>query len=356
MNDTENKDTPNSLDQTRGPEADRASTPAPTLDVVGVGNAIVDVIARASDEFLAEQGLTKNSMMLIDDERAHQLYEAMGPGIEASGGSAANTMAGVASFGGQPGYIGKVSRDQLGEVFARDMRASGVAFDVPAGANGPATARCLILVTPDAQRTLNTYLGVSSLLEPNDVSKTMVQAAGMIFCEGYLWDVESAKQAIRAAMDFAAEAGRKSALTLSDLFCVERHRSEFRELIEGPVDILFANRVELRGLYEIDDLDKAIERARADVDLACITLGKKGSVLVTKDQTVEIEAEEIAPVIDTTGAGDQYAAGVLYGLSQGFALDQCGYLGSLAAAEVISHIGPRPAVSLRDLAGLDQPG
>lgn len=323
-----------------------------TVGVVGVGNAIVDVITQCGDDFVEGQGLTKNSMTLIDEDRAHELYSLMGPGIEASGGSAANTMAGVASFGGTSSYIGKVFDDQLGEVFAHDMRAVGVNFDVPAAAAGPATARCLILVTPDAQRTMSTFLGISSLLEPTDIDPVTVRSGQLLFCEGYLWDVDSAKAAIRLALSIAGEAGRKTALSLSDLFCVERHRDEFRQLVAGPVDVLFANRQELRGLYETKDLDEAIEAVRADVELACVTVGKQGSILVTPTERIEIEAQEIAPVVDTTGAGDQYAAGVLFGLSQGFELAECGRLGSLAAAEVISHVGPRPMRSLRELAGL----
>ncbi len=324
-----------------------------TVDVVGVGNAIVDVITQTTDDFIAEQGLVKNSMNLIDEDRAHELYGLIGSALEASGGSAANTMAGVASFGGSAAYIGKVADDELGQVFARDMRAEGVSFDVPPTSGGPATGRSMILVTPDAQRTMNTFLGISSLLEPADVDPATATSGSILFCEGYLWDVDSAKAAIRTAMDHAKSAGRKTALTLSDLFCVERHRDEFKALVDGPLDILFANRVELRGLYEIDDLDEAIEVVRSKVELACITVGKQGSFLVTPDERIEIPAEEIAPVIDTTGAGDQYAAGVLYGLAQGMELADAGRLGSLAAAEVISHVGPRPLQPLRDLAGLE---
>ncbi len=325
---------------------------SPTVDVVGVGNAIVDVISHADDAFITAQAIAKGSMTLIDDDRAHELYDLMGPGIEASGGSAANTMAGVASFGGTASYIGKVADDQLGKVFAHDMRAEGVRFDVPAAAGGPATARCLILVTPDAQRTMNTYLGISSLLEPDDVLEATATSGSLLFCEGYLWDVDSAKAAIRKAMRLAHGAGRRTALTLSDTFCVERHHATFRELVKNDVDILFANRAELAVMYETTDLRAGVEAARADVDLACITLGKEGSLLVTSDETFEIEAAEIAPVVDTTGAGDQYAAGVLFGLAHGLGYQRAGELGSLAAAEVISHVGPRPAVSLRKLADL----
>lgn len=321
----------------------------PPVDVVGVGNAIVDVITHSDDEFLEAEGLVKNSMSLIDADRAHTLYGRMGPGIEASGGSCANTMAGVASFGGSAAYIGKISDDQLGEVFAHDMRAIGVDFDVPPASEGPSTARCLILVTPDAQRTMSTYLGVSSLLEPDDVVPSTVERASLLLCEGYLWDVDSAKQSIRKAMDVAHAAGGRAGLTLSDTFCVERHHREFRELVAGPVDVLFANRAELFALYETDDLDRAVEAVRAEVGLACVTLGTTGSVLVTPDEIVEVEAAEIAPVVDTTGAGDQYAAGVLFGLARGLDLADAGWLGSLAAAEVISHVGPRPMIPLSDL-------
>ncbi|MGF1599007.1 MAG: adenosine kinase [Acidimicrobiales bacterium] len=319
------------------------------VDVVGVGNAIVDVIAHATDDFIDEQGIEKGAMTLIDDDRAHELYDLMGPGIEASGGSAANTVAGVASFGGTAAYIGKVRDDTLGEVFAHDMRATGVHYDVPAAADGPATARCLILVTPDAQRTMSTYLGISSLLEPADVTASTVEAGRILFCEGYLWDVESAKQAIRRAMELARGAGRRVAFTASDTLCVERHHSEFMELVAGPIDILFANEAELRAMFGPVDFDAVVERIRGHVELACLTRGAKGSVLVTADETVVVAPETVDRVVDTTGAGDQYAAGVLYGLARGLDLPTVGRLGSLAAAEVISHVGPRPLTPLRNL-------
>ena len=320
--------------------------------MVGVGNAIVDVITQADDDFVSEQGLVKGSMTLIEDDRAHQLYDLMGPGIEASGGSAANTMAGVASFGGTSSYIGKVSSDVLGTVFAHDMRAIGVNFDVAAASEGPATARCLILVTPDAERTMSTYLGISSFLEPDDVDAATVEAGRLLFCEGYLWDVESAKQAIRHAMDLARAAGRRSSLTLSDTFCVERHHAEFRDLVAGRVDVLFANDAELAALYGTTDLDAGLAAVGADVELACVTLGERGSVLVQQSDIIEVPPVLVDRVVDTTGAGDQYAAGVLFGLARGFDLAECGRLGSVAAAEVISHVGPRPLTSLQALAGL----
>ncbi len=321
------------------------------VDVVGIGNAIVDVIARATDEFVAGQGLTKGSMSLIDEPRAEELYALMGPGIEASGGSVANTVAGIASFGGAASFIGKVHDDQLGNVYAHDMKASGVRFDAVPSPTGPATGRSLILVTPDAQRTMNTFLGIAALLEPDDISPPVVQRARLLFCEGYLWDVESAKQAIRRAMALAREAGNRVALTLSDTFCVERHHPEFVELVAGPVDVLFANEAELTTLYRCD-FDDAVEKARADVPLGCLTRGSRGSLLVTRDDTVVIDAENLGPVVDTTGAGDQYAAGVLYGLAHSMPLAEAGRLGSLAAAEVISHVGPRPQRALSDLLDL----
>lgn len=318
-------------------------------DVVGVGNAIVDVIANAPDDFVAAQGMVKGSMNLIDADRALELYREMGPAIEASGGSAANTMAGVASFGGRPGYIGKVRDDQLGEVFAHDIRAAGVSYDVQPGTDGPATARCLILVTPDAQRTMNTFLGISSLLEPADIDPAVVADGGILFCEGYLWDVPSAKAAIRTAMDLAADAGNLVSLTLSDTFCIERHHAEFLELVEGPVDIVFANEPELMTLYGVDSVEAGVDRIRGKARLVCVTRGVHGSLLVTADEVVAVQAEPVESVVDTTGAGDQYAAGVLYGLSQGYDLADCGRLGSLAAAEVISHVGPRPRTPLSAL-------
>ncbi|MEL7156405.1 MAG: adenosine kinase, partial [Actinomycetota bacterium] len=297
------------------------------VDVVGVGNAIVDVITHATEDYIVGQGMEKGAMNLIDEDRALQLYAGVTEALEASGGSAANTMAGIASFGGSAAYIGKVSDDQLGKVFAEDMQAVGVRFDVPRATVGPATARCLIYVTPDAQRTMNTFLGISSLLEPDDVDVATVESGSIIFCEGYLYDTPSAKQAIRKAMHTASAAGRRVSFTASDAFCVERHHQEFLELVEGPIDILFANESELTTLYE-SDFDTALETVRSKVELACLTRGANGSLLVTADEVVEIKAEELGPVVDTTGAGDQYAAGVLYGLANDLPLDEAGRLGS----------------------------
>ncbi len=323
--------------------------PSNQYDVLGIGNAIVDVIATCEDEFLAGESIEKGGMTLIDEGRAKQLYSAMGPALEASGGSVANSMAGIASFGGNPAFIGKVHADQLGEVFIHDMRAVGVACDVVGADRGPATARSLILVTPDAQRSMNTFLGIAGLLEPDDVDADLVERSTLLFCEGYLWDVESAKKAIRFAMQTAIDAGNRVALSLSDTFCVDRHHAEFRELVAGPVDTLFANRAELLRLYETDQVEEAFELLGADVALGCVTMGTLGSMLIDNGTQIRIPAYEVGRVIDTTGAGDQYAAGVLYGLSQGLSLDLCGRLGSLAAAEVISHVGPRPMAPLNRL-------
>lgn len=326
-------------------------------DVVGVGNAMVDIIGTVPEDVVVSEGLTKGAMHLIDEARADYLYNMIQGLIasgrageelaEASGGSAANTMAGIASFGGSSAYIGKVGRDYLGGVFTEDMNSLGVAFGVAPATGGPATGRCLILVTPDAQRTLSTHLGVSTLLEPNDVDPELAASGQILFCEGYLWDTDSAKAAIRKAMDVAGSAGRRVALTLSDPFCVERHHQDFRDLTAGPVDILFANEEELTSLYETD-LDSAVKQVGSEVGLACITRGAKGSWLVSGTEIIEISAEEVGPVIDTTGAGDQYAAGALYGLSRGLPLPIVGRLGSFAAAEVIAHLGPRPEQPLTE--------
>jgi sugar/nucleoside kinase (ribokinase family) len=324
--------------------------PPGTYDVVGVGNAIVDVIANVDDDFLVEHQLQKGSMTLIDTERAKALYEDMPPGIETSGGSAANTLAGVASFGAKAAFIGKVRDDQLGEVFRHDIRATGVHYDTPLGPDGPPTARCLIQVTPDAQRTMNTYLGIAALLEPSDIDVDLVASAKIVYCEGYLWDVDIAKQAIRLAMDVAKDAGGKVALTLSDSFCVERHRDEWLDLIAERVDILFANESEIHALYRGANFGDCAEQAAKWTDIACLTRSARGSTIVTADGSVEVAAFDLDKRVDTTGAGDLYAAGFLYGYSAGHDLGTCGRLGSMAAAEVITHLGARPVTPLRKLA------
>lgn len=312
------------------------------LDVVGVGNAIVDVLAQSTDEFLRKHGLIKGSMALIDEAQARELYADMGPAREASGGSAANTMAGVASLGGKPAYIGRVCNDQLGEIFSHDMRASGIHFAVAPAPSGPATARCLILVTPDAQRTMNTYLGACVNLGPEDIDEDLVRRGKVTYLEGYLWDRPKAKDAFIKAAQIAAAAGRKVALSLSDSFCVARHRESFLELVAHHVDILFANEAEIKSLYETDSFEQASRQVSGQTELAVLTRGAKGSVLIAKDQVVEVAAAPVPKVIDTTGAGDLYAAGVLFGVTHGLSLAEAGHRGALAAAEVISHFGARP--------------
>ena len=312
-----------------------------SFDVVGVGNAIVDVISNVDDDFVRAHVLNKGAMTLIDQARAIELYASMPPGIEASGGSAANTMAGLASFGGRAAYIGKCRDDQLGDVFRHDIRASGVSYEVALATEGPPTARCLIQVTPDAQRTMNTFLGISALLSPDDVDDDLVASAQVVYCEGYLWDVDIAKEAIRKAMDIAKGAGRKVALTLSDSFCVDRHREEWRELIRDKVDIVFANEAELCALYECD-WDAASEHITKDIEVGCLTRSARGSTIVFGTERVDVDAHP-AKVVDTTGAGDLYASGFLFGYTRGLDMRRCAELAGRAAAEIIGHLGARPA-------------
>ncbi|HEX5365965.1 MAG TPA: adenosine kinase [Acidimicrobiales bacterium] len=321
-----------------------------TLDVVGIGNALVDVLSHEAEEFIATHGLVKNAMTLVDTERAEELYAAMGPGLEVSGGSAANTVAGVASFGGAAAYLGRVFDDQLGSVFAHDLRAQGVRFGARPATDGPPTGRCLIVVTPDAHRTMSTYLGASALFGPAEVDADVVASAQVTFLEGYLFDRPESMEAYRAASDHAHAAGRRVALTLSDVFCVERHREAFLPLVRDRIDILFANEAEACALWGCDEAGAAVERARSEVAVAAVTMGAKGSVVVSGPETYEVPAHPVE-VVDTTGAGDLYASGFLYGLTAGRPLAECGELGSLAAAEVISHLGARPEVSLASLVG-----
>ena len=323
---------------------------AATLDVVGIGNAIVDVLVQADDAFLHKHGLAKGAMTLIDAARADALYAVMGPGVEASGGSAGNTMAGIASLGGAGAYIGKVRNDQLGEVFRHDITAIGVRFATAPATSGPPTARCLILVTPDAQRTMNTFLGACVDLSPDDIDHEIIAAAQVTYLEGYLFDPPHAKAAFRKAAQLAHQAGRRVSLSLSDPFCVGRYRAEFRDLVANHVDILFANEAEISSLYETDDFDAALRQVRGDCEIAALTRSEKGSVVVTRDDTHVIEAARVAKVVDTTGAGDLYASGFLFGLTSGRDLATCGRLGSLCAAEAISHFGARPEEKLATLA------
>jgi sugar/nucleoside kinase (ribokinase family) len=319
------------------------------IDVVGIGNAIVDVIAHAEEGFLADEGLAKGAMTLIDAARADALYARMGPAIESSGGSAGNTMAGIASLGGKGGYIGKVRDDVLGQVFRHDITAIGVRFDTPAAIGGPGTARCLICVTPDGQRTMATYLGACTELGPEDLDRDLIAAAQVTYLEGYLFDPPRAQQAFRAASAIAHRAGRRVALSLSDTFCVERHCAAFRELVAGEIDILFANEAEICSLYEIQDFDAAAEAVRGDVEIAALTRSADGSVVIAGDKSYSVAAAPVARVVDTTGAGDLYASGFLYGLTRGLPLPACGRLGSLCAAEIISHVGARPESGLAGL-------
>jgi len=321
------------------------------LDVIGIGNALVDVLSNEDEVFLERHGLVKGTMHLVDEARARQLYEAMGPGIEISGGSAANTIVGVASFGGRAHYVGKVRNDQLGEVFSHDLRSIGVRYTTPMATSGPSTGRCLIVVTPDAQRTMNTYLGASTQLGSADVDARLVSRGRILYLEGYLFDPPAAQEAFRVAADIAHGAGRKVALTLSDPFCVDRHRAAFVDLVQRHVDVLFANEMEICALYQVNEFDAAVERVREHCDIAALTRSERGSVIVADDEVHLIDVQPVDIVIDTTGAGDLYAAGFLFGLSRGMDLATCGRLGALAAAEVISHVGARPLKPLGELAG-----
>jgi sugar/nucleoside kinase (ribokinase family) len=320
------------------------------FDVAAIGNAIVDVIAPADDAFLVNEGLARGAMTLVDENRATDLYARMAPGIEASGGSAGNTVAGVASFGGRSAYIGKVADDVLGGIFAHDIRASGAHFETPPLIGGPATARCLINVTPDGQRTMSTFLGACVNLTAADVDPSTIEAAGIVYLEGYLFDPDEARRAFAKAAGLAHAAGRLIALSLSDAFVVERHRHALLAFIDTQVDILFANEAEISALFETSDAYAATQAIRGRVAIAAVTRGEAGSIIVTPGVEHAIPADTVVRVVDTTGAGDQYAAGFLHGLANERPLDECGRLGTLAAAEVIGHYGPRPEMSLRDLA------
>jgi sugar/nucleoside kinase (ribokinase family) len=321
------------------------------FDVLGIGNAIVDVIARTDEDFLLKQGMNKGAMALIDEPRAEAIYKAMGPAVESSGGSAANTIVGVASLGSRSAFIGKVKDDTLGRAFAHDIRAAGVAYTTPPAAAGPSTACCYVLVTPDGERTMNTYLGAAQNLSPADIDADMVAASAIVYLEGYLWDPKEAKDAFLKAAKIAHDAERTVALTLSDAFCVDRWRAEFLHLMRShTVDLIFANEAELRSLYETSDFDSAVAALRKDVGVGVVTRSEKGCLVVSRDGTEAVPAAPVKRVVDTTGAGDLFAAGFLSGLARGADDRTCGRLGALAAGEVIQHIGARPAVSLKDLA------
>lgn len=319
-------------------------------EVVGIGNAIVDIIGRCDDAFLAEHDAPKGHMRLIDSKEIDALYKAMGPAVEVSGGSAANTLVGVASLGARAAFIGKVADDEFGRIFGHDIRAADVAFRSDPVAEGMPTSRSLILVTPDGERTMNTFLGISTDLDDGEVDGDLIRASKIVYLEGYLFDQPEAKAAFRQAVKIAKDAGRQVALSLSDGFCVDRHRGEFLELIRDGVDILFANSDEICSLYETDDFDKAAGLTAGDTTLAALTRGGEGSVVLSKGERIEIPVAAVSEVEDTTGAGDLYASGFLFGVSTGLDLATAGRLGSLAASEIISHLGARPETSLCKLA------
>lgn len=324
---------------------------AARYDVLGIGNAIVDVLARAEDDFLVRHDMRKGAMTLIDEARALAIYDAMGPAVEISGGSAANTIVGCASLGGRAAFVGRVRDDGLGTVFAHDIRAAGVAFDTTPASDGPSTGRCYVLVTPDGERTMNTYLGAAQDLHPRDIDGDAIAGAAITYLEGYLWDPKQAKEAFLKAAAAAHEAKRLVALSLSDAFCVDRWREEFLDLVRGgTVDLLFANEAELRSLYQTSDFDTALAALRREARLAVVTRSEKGCVVVSRDKVLPVPAAPIERVVDTTGAGDLFAAGFLFGLAQGAGHERAAQLGALAAAEVIQHLGARPQTSLKALA------
>ena len=321
------------------------------FDVLCIGNAIVDIIARAEDDFLHQNSIIKGAMNLIDADRAELLYDRMGPAVETSGGSAGNTAAGVASLGGKAAFFGKVADDHLGGIYRHDIRAQGVAFDTHPLSGTPPTARSMIFVTPDGERSMNTYLGACIELGPDDIEEDKVAGSAVTFFEGYLWDPPRAKDAIRKAAEIAHANNRQMSMTLSDPFCVDRYRDEFLDLMRsGTVDIVFANEEEMKSLYQTGDFETALEAFRADCRVAIVTRSEKGSIAMTGSETASVSAHEIDNLVDTTGAGDLYAAGFLYGYTKGHTLENCAHLGSLAAAVVIQQIGPRPQISLHQAA------
>ncbi|MCB1271691.1 MAG: adenosine kinase [Microthrixaceae bacterium] len=320
------------------------------FDVVGIGNALVDVLSHESEEFVDALGVVKGSMTLVDEARSGEIYAMTGPAVEISGGSAANTIVGIAAMGGRAEYVGKVRDDQLGTVFAHDIRAMGVTYEVEPASGGPATGSCLILVTPDAQRTMNTCLGASVHLGPDDVERSHIERASVLYLEGYLFDPPEAQEAFRVAAGYAHEAGRIVSATLSDSFCVERHHGAFRDLVSNHVDLVFANEAEILALYGTEDFDVAVSRVRDDVRFAALTRSEKGSVVIGDGEVIEVPAAPVEDLVDTTGAGDLYASGFLHGFSRAPDLEACGWLGSRAASEVISHLGARPEADMAAMA------
>jgi sugar/nucleoside kinase (ribokinase family) len=321
------------------------------LDVVGIGNAIVDVLVQTEDFFLNQHGLQKGGMALIDESQAEALYQASGPGQETSGGSVANTMVGIAQLGGRTGFIGRVRDDQLGTIFSHDIRAVGARFETPAATSGATTARCLIYVTPDAERTMCTFLGASTQLEPDDLDLSMVKQTKVLYLEGYLWDSPAAKRAFIAGAEACRAAGGQVALSLSDGFCVDRHRDSFLELVNGHVDVLFANEAEIKSLYETEEFDTALEKVRGCCDVTAITRSSEGSVVLSGDQRWDIGIYSLGDLVDTTGAGDLYAGGFLHAYTQGESLERCGQLGALCAGQIVTQLGARSQVCLKELMG-----
>ena len=322
--------------------------PTARYDVLGIGNAIVDVLARTEEDFLLKQGMNKGAMALIDEARAQAIYDAMGPAVEISGGSAANTIVGVASLGSRSAFVGKVKNDDLGRAFSHDIRAAGVTFTTPPAADGASTGRCYVLVTPDGERTMNTYLGAAQDLRPADIDESMIASSAITYLEGYLWDPKDAKDAFLKAAKIAHQSERIVALSLSDAFCVDRWRDEFLQLMRsGTVDLIFANEAELQSLYQTADFDTAMKALRADIDTAVVTRSEKGCMVLGPDGIEAVPAFPVKRVVDTTGAGDLFAAGFLSGLARGADDRTCGRLGALAAAEIIQHLGARPETSLK---------
>lgn len=323
---------------------------APRYDVLGIGNAIFDILAHVDDDFVVREELVKGSMRLVDGDEIARLYGDLGQVVRISGGSGGNTIAGIASLGGKAAYVGKVADDEFGEAYRHDMRGVGVAFDTTPLTGGAPTASCLVLVTPDGERTMSTFLGACQALGPDDVDPALVAEAEITFLEGYLWDPPLAKEAFRKAAEIAHQNDRKVALTLSDTFCVDRYRAEFLDLIKsGTVDIVFANEHELRSLYETADFDTAVAALRQDAALAAVTMGEEGSLTVTREETHHVKAWPVERVVDLTGAGDLYAGGFLFGYARGMSLPDCAAIGGIAAGEVIQHLGARPEVKLLDL-------
>ena len=322
---------------------------ATRFDIVGIGNAIVDVLTHSDEDFLERNGLVKGSMTLVDGDRSQSIYQGMGPGVEVSGGSAANTIAGAAALGARVAYVGKVRDDQLGEFFAHDIRAAGVDFSVPPATDGAPTARCMVMVTPDAHRTMATYLGASTELAPEDIDTALFADAAITYLEGYLWDPPKAKAAMRVAIDAARAHGRTVALTLSDSFCVERHRDEFVHLLDDDLGLLFANEAEIMSMMQVDDVWDAVTAVQGRCPVVVITRSEQGCLVVTPDEVIEVPSHHVDRVVDTTGAGDLFASGFLYGITRGWNLEACARAGAATAAEVISHFGARPESDIRTL-------